>query len=75
MKIDYRLTGTGWAECDITLKDKQYTFEAGYLTDALGEILEALLNINPLYTEECYIEDGTGAKWDAEPVETDWNFT
>ncbi len=74
MIIDYRLTGAGWAECVFTLHDKKYTFSPGYLTDALGEILEALLNVNPVYTQECYLEDGASARWDAEPQETEWNF-
>ena len=70
----YRLTGSGWAVCELEFESKKYSFGAGYLTDAFGNFLQALLNINPLYTEECYIESGSSFFWDDEPAGTEWNF-
>ncbi|MBN8201440.1 hypothetical protein [Bacillus sp. NTK034] len=73
MKVEYKLTGAGWAECEITLNGKAYKFSAGYLTNAFGDILQALLDINPLYSDEIYKEEGASFSWDAEPIETDWH--
>lgn len=74
MKFQYRLTGAGWAQCELEINSQKYSFGAGYLTDALGDLLQSLLNINPLYTEEVYIENGVQFFWDEEPRGTDWHF-
>ncbi|MEH7501586.1 hypothetical protein V7152_05995 [Neobacillus drentensis] len=74
MKFQYRLTGAGWAQCELEINLKKYSFGAGYLTDALGDFLKTLLNINPLYTEEVYIENGAQFFWDEEPRGTEWHF-
>jgi|tagenome__1003787_1003787.scaffolds.fasta_scaffold17443106_1 hypothetical protein len=52
MKFEYRLAVAGWVQCDLEINSKKLSFGAGYLTDVLGVLLQALLNINPFYTEE-----------------------
>jgi hypothetical protein len=71
MKFEYKLTGAGWAECRIELNSQKCNFTAGYLTNALGDLLQALLNINPFYTEEVYADYGSNFFWDAEPNGTE----
>jgi hypothetical protein len=43
VRIDYRLTGTGWADCDVTIGASSTAVEASYLGDALRELIEATL--------------------------------
>ncbi|WP_342041938.1 hypothetical protein [Bacillus sp. OTU2372] len=74
MEFQYRLTGAGWAQCELEINSKKYSFSAGYLTDSLGDFLKTLLNINPLYTEEVYIENGAQFFWDEEPRGAEWHF-
>ncbi|MCM3597222.1 hypothetical protein M4D55_15715 [Metabacillus idriensis] len=70
----YKLNGAGWAECHLEINSRKYSFTAGYLTNALGDLLQALLNINPFYTEDVYVKSGSELFWDAEPSRTDWYF-
>jgi hypothetical protein len=74
MKFEYKLTGAGWAECNLNVSGKDYSFSPGYLTDALGELLQSLLDINPFYTEELYVEKGSEFLWDEEPIRSEWHF-
>jgi hypothetical protein len=41
LKIDYRLTGSGWAECTIHADGRQCEVSASYLSDALGKLVLA----------------------------------
>ena len=41
LKIDYRLTGTGWAECTIHADGRECAVSASYLSDALGKLVLA----------------------------------
>jgi hypothetical protein len=41
LKIDYRLTGSGWAECTIHADGRQCDVSASYLSDALGRLVLA----------------------------------
>ncbi|MEH6943784.1 hypothetical protein V7014_18465 [Bacillus sp. JJ722] len=68
------MDGAGWANCHIEIDSKQCSFSPSYLTNALGDLLQALLEINPLYTEEAYIVNGTHFFWDEEPEQIEWNF-
>ncbi|WP_111545043.1 hypothetical protein [Mesorhizobium kowhaii] len=43
-RIEYRLIGSGWAMCDVSIGDLQATVAASYLGDALNELLGATLN-------------------------------
>lgn len=74
MEFKYELTGTGWATCEIRIENQIHKYEAGYLTDALGNFLNALLKINPLYTEKVYLKHGANFFFDNEPSGTDWHL-
>ncbi|HVG45450.1 MAG TPA: hypothetical protein VM890_11985, partial [Longimicrobium sp.] len=41
MKVDYRLAGAGWADCDVEIAGQQAAMGASYLSDALGNMLAA----------------------------------
>ena len=41
LKIDYRLTGSGWAECTIHADGRECEMSASYLSDALGKLVLA----------------------------------
>lgn len=41
MRIDYRLTGAGWAECEVEIQGRTATVSASYLSDALESLLAA----------------------------------
>lgn len=41
IKIDYRLTGSGWAECDVICGEQRRTVSASYFSDALRNLLLA----------------------------------
>ncbi|WP_202077853.1 hypothetical protein [Caldalkalibacillus salinus] len=76
MKVVYRLLGVGSAECMIKIGEDRYTFYAGDVTNALGDILFALLRVNPLYPDGKYSPENNSAtfRWDGEPEETEWGF-
>jgi len=74
MKFTYTLTGTGWSECSIEIDSQKCVFRPGYITDALGGLLQALVNINPLYTENTYIKHGSTLFWEEEPNGVYWDM-
>lgn len=41
LAIDYRLTGSGWADCIVRTGGKDYEISASYLSDALGNLVLA----------------------------------
>jgi hypothetical protein len=41
VKVDYRLTGAGWAECEVEIAGQRTGMLAGYLGDALSDLLAA----------------------------------
>jgi hypothetical protein len=43
--IDYKLTGAGWAECIVEANGQKASLSASYLSDALGELLRAAVNL------------------------------
>lgn len=43
--VSYRLTGSGWSECNIVIDEHQATITASYLSDALGELLGAVSRV------------------------------
>jgi hypothetical protein len=74
MEFKYQLTGAGWANCEIKHESAIHSFGAGYLTDALGDLLNSLVKINPLYTEKVYRDNGVHFFFDNEPSGTDWHM-
>jgi hypothetical protein len=41
VKVDYRLTGHGWADCDVEIAGQRASMVASYLSDALADMLAA----------------------------------
>ena len=41
LAINYRLTGTGWSECQVSCGARSCTTTASYLSDALGNLVRA----------------------------------
>ncbi|PGZ90923.1 hypothetical protein [Bacillus sp. AFS029533] len=75
MKFEYKLLGAGWANFNIQINSQSFSFSPGYLTDALGGLLNAIKIIHPVFdTEGDYKEGGSYYFWDAEPDRLDWNF-
>jgi hypothetical protein len=67
MEFTYRLTGKGWAEARIADGTSQAVITASYLSDALGDLLEALGTML----------EGAGearCSWEEEPGEYRWIF-
>lgn len=61
--INYKLVGTGWAECEITDGTKSVLTSASYLSDALRSLAEAVFEITSHDIQE------SRAKFDEEPGE------
>jgi hypothetical protein len=51
IRVSYRLTGSGWSECNIVIDEHQATITASYLSDALGDLLGAVSRIVEGVTE------------------------
>lgn len=67
MEFSYRLTGTGWSEARIADAEGSAVLSASYLSDALGNLLEALgLLLEGAEEASC--------SWDEEPGEYRWLF-
>src|SRR4051812_45638904 len=65
--IDYRVTGTGWAEANVRDGSAGITVTASYLSDALRSLVEAAsLLCEGLSESRC--------SWDEEPGESRWIF-
>jgi hypothetical protein len=45
LSISFKLTGAGWAECEIFIDGEVYVITASYLEDALGNLADATLRI------------------------------
>ena len=67
MEFVYRLVGTGWAEAWISDGKNEATLTASYLSDALGNLVEAIGTL---------LEGASEARcsWDEEPGEYRWVF-
>jgi hypothetical protein len=63
----YHLVGSGWAECTITVDEQHATLTASYLSDALGNLLSAVLRMVEGQPEAT-------ASFDEEPGEYRWRF-
>lgn len=42
IEFHYELTGTGWAECNISIGGSRCELTASYLSDALGDFASAI---------------------------------
>src|SRR5947209_5817918 len=45
VSVSYNLTGTGWAECTVAIDKQQATITASYLSDALADLLGAVIRV------------------------------
>jgi hypothetical protein len=67
IQIEYSLTGTGWSNCRITIGETSCAISASYLSDALGELADAIRHI------VCGA-DRARTSFDEEPGEFRWIF-
>jgi hypothetical protein len=67
MEFSYRLIGTGWAEARIADERSHAVLTASYLTDALGDLLSALVMLKRG-------EKDVSFSWEEEPGEYEWTF-
>lgn len=65
IRIDYRLTGTGWADCTVHVNGAAHELSASYLSDALGNLVLAAAGLlSGLHS--------ASASFDEEPGEFRW---
>jgi len=63
--FSYRLTGVGWSEARLTLAGGEVKMRASYLSDALGDLLDALIHLH-------YGARQAQVSWEEEPGEFRW---
>ena len=68
LTIRYRLTGTGWSECDLASEEMSVTISASYMSDALGDLSRAVLEL-------VQGEGESRCSFEEEPGEYRWIFT
>jgi len=68
LTIRYRLTVTGWSECDLRSDEMLATISASYLSDALGDLARAVLAL-------VQGEGESRCSFEEEPGEYRWIFT
>jgi len=68
--FSYKLTGHGWAECTVMDGDDASPMRVSYLSDALGDLVRAVLSLFESATS-CVVE----CEWTDEPGEYHWRFT
>lgn len=73
LKFNYKIIGTGWAICELQTANETFTFRASYLSDALGDLLNALLSLNSDMNTEFYGNE-TNFSWYQEPGLTEWHI-
>ena len=67
VEFEYRLTGSGWAECHVAVGNRHVTVTASYTSDALGDLTRAVLQLkNGAISAR--------AQFDEEPGEYRWIF-
>jgi len=68
MQFSFEIVGTGWAWASVGEGDSEVELTASYLSDALGDLLEAIGSL---------LEGGDAARcsWEEEPGEYRWVFT
>jgi hypothetical protein len=65
--VSYKLTGSGWSECTVAIKEQRVTITASYLSDAWGDLLAAVVRIVEGETEAM-------ASFTEEPGEYRWRL-
>jgi len=65
IELNYKLTGTGWAECYIEIYGRFCKVTASYLSDALGDLVSA---VNYIFNSEYEIK----SSFTEEPGEYRW---
>lgn len=74
MKFEYKLDGSGWAEGFIELSSQRCYFTPSYLSDALGDLLNALVSL--LINEPDSNQFNTFSFiWEEEPACLEWLLT
>lgn len=68
MRVDYRLLGAGWAECEVEIQGKTATVPASYLSHALGDLIDAAALVARGAAEAT-------ARFQEEPGEARWRLT
>ncbi|MEN9604973.1 MAG: hypothetical protein RJB39_658 [Candidatus Parcubacteria bacterium] len=68
LKINYKLTGKGWAKCEVQADNKIVNISASYISDALGMLVQAVLLVlaDTKVIKTSFVE---------EPGEYRWIFT
>jgi hypothetical protein len=66
--LTYKLTGSGWSECQIEIGKENALITASYLSDALGSLVRAAVDLLTGSTEAI-------AQFDEEPGEYRWLFS
>lgn len=66
--IDYRLTGTGWARCEVSDGTASSVITASYLSDALGDLVLAATSVVAGFRRVSF-------GFDEEPGEYRWILT
>jgi len=67
VKVDYRLTGHGWADCDVEIAGQQASMIASYLSDALADLLAATTAVVKGAAESTF-------SFHEEPAEVRWRL-
>ena len=65
IELSYRLVGTGWSEASLTLGDREVRLTASYISDALGDLLEAVRRLSE-------VAEVVRVSWEEEPGEYRW---
>jgi len=65
--VTYNLTGSGWSECYIQIGEQSAHLSASYLSDAFGDLLNAVVGLMNGAKE-------TTASFEEEPGEYRWRF-
>ncbi len=68
LSISFKLTGPGWADCNISIDNQLTVLTASYLENALGNLADATLRI-------AQGENSAYAIFAEEPGEYRWKFT
>ncbi|OME78665.1 hypothetical protein BK120_23285 [Paenibacillus sp. FSL A5-0031] len=72
MRFKYELTGRGWASGFIEMNSNTFYFATSYITDALDEMLKALILLNPELSP--FPVSNSQFEWNEEPGGTVWKF-
>ena len=73
LEFNYKIIGVGWAICELQTANESLTFRASYLSDALNDLLNALLSLNSDMNPEYYVDE-TNFSWYQEPGLTEWHI-